>query len=123
MLYGILLWGKSDNVQTIDKLQKRAMRLISYLTADHLSILSHFLKFSTFKNLTLKLLNFFYKLSNNSLPPYFESYKTLIQPLTDKYPLRRPLYQTFRVNPEFARISLKYQFVSFLHLFYLHLLS
>ena len=30
MLYGILLWGKSDNVQTVDKLQKRAMRLISY---------------------------------------------------------------------------------------------
>ena len=30
MIYGILLWGKSDNVQTIDKLQKRAIRLISY---------------------------------------------------------------------------------------------
>ena len=30
MLYGILLWGKSDNVQTIDKLQKGLMRLISY---------------------------------------------------------------------------------------------
>ena len=41
--------------------------------------------------------------------------KTLIQPLTDRYPLRRPLYQTFRVNHEFARISLKYQFVSFLN--------
>ena len=65
--------------------------------------------------ITLKLLKFFYKLSNNSLPPYFDSYKTLIQPLTDRYPLRRPLYQTFRVNHEFARISLKYQFVSFLN--------
>ena len=30
MLYGILLWGKSDNVQTINKLQKRAIRLIPY---------------------------------------------------------------------------------------------
>ena len=30
MLYGILLWGKSNNVQTIDNLQKRAMRLIFY---------------------------------------------------------------------------------------------
>ena len=27
----------------------------------------------------------------------------------------RPLYQTFRVNHEYARISLKYQFVSFLN--------
>ena len=61
------------------------------------------------------MLKFFYKLSNNSLPPYFDSYKTLIQPLTNRYPLRRPLYQTFRVNHEYARISLKYQFVSFLN--------
>ena len=30
MLYGILLWGKSDNVHTIEKLQKKAMRIISY---------------------------------------------------------------------------------------------
>ena len=30
MLYGILLWDKSNNVQTIDKLQKRAIHLISY---------------------------------------------------------------------------------------------
>ena len=30
MLYSILLWGKSDNVRTIDRLQKRAIRLISY---------------------------------------------------------------------------------------------
>ena len=29
-LYGILLWGKSNNMQTIDKLQKKAIRLISY---------------------------------------------------------------------------------------------
>ena len=35
MLQGILLWGKSDNVQTIDKLQKRAMRLRSYTPLDH----------------------------------------------------------------------------------------
>ena len=47
MLYGILLWGKSDNVQTIDKLQKRAMDLISYSrTLEHTEPL--FLKFSTF---------------------------------------------------------------------------
>ena len=30
MLYNILLWGKSDNGQTLDKLQKRAMPLRSY---------------------------------------------------------------------------------------------
>ena len=30
MLYGILLWGKSDNVHRIEKLQKKALRVISY---------------------------------------------------------------------------------------------
>ena len=30
MVYGILLWGKSDNVEKIAKLQKRAIRTISF---------------------------------------------------------------------------------------------
>ena len=30
VLYGILLWGKSDNVHRIEKLQKKAMRIFSY---------------------------------------------------------------------------------------------
>ena len=43
----------------------------------------------------------FYKLSNDSLPAYFASYKTLIQPLTTRYPLRRPIYETFQVRHEY----------------------
>ena len=43
-------------------------------------------------------MKFFYKLSNNSLPAYFASYITLIQPLTTRYPLRRPIYETFKEN-------------------------
>ena len=117
MLYGILLWGKSDNVHRIEKLQKKAMRIISYSRPlEHTEPLFKAFNLLKFNDIyTLKLLKFFYKLSNNSLPPYFDSYKTLIQPLTNRYPLRRPLYQTFRVNHEYARISLKYQFVSFLN--------
>ena len=116
MLYGILLWGKSDNVHRIEKLQKKAMRIISYSRPlEHTEPLFKAFNLLKLNDIyTLKLLKFFYKLSNNSLPPYFDSYKTLIQPLTNRYPLRRPLYQTFRVNHEYARISLKYQFVSFL---------
>ena len=109
MLCGILLWGKSENVQTIDKLQKRAIRLISYSRplehTEPLFKVSNLLKFNDIY--TFKLLKSCYKPSNNSLPPYFDSYKALIQPLTDRYPLRRPIYQIFRVNHEFARISLK----------------
>ena len=64
---------------------------------------------------TLKLMKFFYKLSNDSLPAYFASYKTLIQHLTTRYPLRRPIYETFKVRHEYARISIKYQLLDFLN--------
>ena len=112
MLYGILLWGKSNNVHRIEKLQKKAMRIILYSRPlEHTEPLFKAFNLLKFNDIyTLKLLNFFYKLSNNSLPPYFDSYKTLIQPLTNRYPLRRPLYQNFRVNheygPYFSKISI-----------------
>ena len=57
----------------------------------------------------------FYKLSNDSLPAYFASYKTLIQPLTTKHPLRRPIYKTFRIKHEYAWICIKYQLLDFLN--------
>ena len=61
MLYGILLWGKSDNVQTIDKLQKRAIRLISYSRPlEHTEPLFKVFNLLKFNDIyTLKLLNFF----------------------------------------------------------------
>ena len=82
MLYGMVLWGKSDNVHRIEKLQKKAMRIISYSRPlEHTEPLFKAFNLLKFNDIyTLKLLKFFYKLSNNSLPPYFDSYKTLIQP-------------------------------------------
>ena len=89
MLYGISLWDKSDNVHTIEKLQKKAMRIISYCRPlEHTEPLFKAFNLLKFNDIyTLKLLKFFYKLSNNSLPSYYDSYKTLIQPLTNRYPL------------------------------------
>ena len=106
MLYSILLWGKSDNVDKIAKLQKRAIRTISFSRPIALFKTFNLLKFNDIY--TLKLMKFFYKLSNDSLPAYFASYKTLIQPLTTRYPLRRPIYETFKVRHEYARICIKY---------------
>ena len=87
MLYGILLSGKSDSVDKIAKLQKRVIRTISFSRPlAHTEPL-----FKTFNLLkindiyTLKLMKFFYKLSNDSLPAYFASYSTLIQPLTTNF--------------------------------------
>ena len=57
-------------------------------------------------------MNFFYKLPNDSLPAYFASYKTM---LTTRYPLRRPIYETFKVKHEYARICMKYQLLDFLN--------
>ena len=89
----VLLWGKSDNVDKIAKLQKRAKRTISFSRqiahTEPLFKTFNLLKFNDIY--TLKLMKFFYKLSNDSLPAYFASYKTLIQPLTTRYPLRRPI--------------------------------
>ena len=122
MLYGILLWGKSDNVDKIAKLQKRAIRTISFSRpiahTEPLFKTFNLLKFNDIY--TLKLMNFFYKLSNDSLPAYFASYKTLIQLLTTcfYFPLRRPIYETFKVRHEYARLAricIKYQLLDFLN--------
>ena len=45
----------------------------------------------------------------------FASYTTLIQPLTTRHPLRRPIYETLRVKYECARICIKYQLLDFLN--------
>ena len=117
MLYGILLWGKSDNVDKIAKLQKRAIRTISFSKpiahTEPLFKTFNLLKFNDIYTLTL--MKFFYKLSNDSLPAYFASYKILIQPLATRYPLRRPIYETFKVRHEYARICIKYQLLDFLN--------
>ena len=48
-------------------------------------------------------------------PVYFASYKTLIQSLTTRYRLRRPIYETFKVRHKYARICIKYQLLDFLN--------
>ena len=117
MLYGILLSGKLDNVDKIAKLQKRAIHTISFSRpiAHNKPLFKTFnlLKFNDIY--TFKLMKFVYKLSNDSPPAYFASYKTLIQPLTTRYSLRRPIYGTFKVRHEYARICIKYQLLDYLN--------
>ena len=117
MLYGILLWGKSDDVDKIVKLQNRAIRTISFSRPfAHTEPLFKTFNLLTFNDIyTLKSMKFFYKLSNDLLPAYFASNKTLIQPLTARYQLRRPIYETFKVRHEYAWICIKYQLLEFLN--------
>ena len=76
--YGLLVWGIESS--RIEALQKKAIRLVTnsaYIAhTTPLFIEEGLLKVQDiFK---LKLLKFYYKLSNNLLPPYFESYLDVI---------------------------------------------
>ena len=61
MLYGILLWDKSDNVDKIGKLQKKPIRTISFFRLIvHTESLLKPINFLKFNNIyTLKLIIFF----------------------------------------------------------------
>ena len=72
--YGLLLWGVESN--RIELLQKKAIRLItnnSYMYTAHTTPL--FIELGLLKiqdMFKLKLSKFYYKLSSNLLPEYFE---------------------------------------------------
>ena len=78
MNYGLLLWG--TQVNRVSKLQKKAIRIISnseYLA--HSEPLFKILKLLKIEDLyKLKLMKFFYNLSYEALPPYFNYYLGVI---------------------------------------------
>ena len=77
--YGLFLWGVESN--RIELLQKKAIRLItnsSYTV--HTTPLFKELGLLKIQDMfKLKLLKFYYKLSSNLLPKYFESYRDVIE--------------------------------------------
>ena len=96
--YGLLVWG--TECAQIEGLQKKAIRLItnsSYIAhTTPLFVEEKLLKVQEiFK---LKLLKFYYKLCNNLLPPYFNSYRDVI----DREP-PRALRQHFIHQPMIKR--------------------
>ena len=77
--YGLLIWGVES--YRIELLQKRAIRLItnSSYTA-HTTPLFIELSLLKLKDMfKIKLVKFYYKLSSNLLPQYFESYGDVIE--------------------------------------------
>ena len=77
--YGLLLWGVESN--RIELLQKKAIRLItnSSYTAHTTPLFIELGLLKIQDKFKLKLLKFYYKLSPNLLPKYFESYRNVIQ--------------------------------------------
>ena len=77
--YGLLLWGVESN--RIELLQKKAIRLItnSNYTAHTTPLFIELGLLKIQDMFKLKLLKFYYKLSSNLLPKYFESYRDVIE--------------------------------------------
>ena len=77
--YGLFLWGVESN--RIELLQKKAIRLItnSSYTAHTTPLFIELGSLKIQDMFNLKLLKFYYKLSSNLLPEYFESYRDVIE--------------------------------------------
>ena len=77
--YGLLLWGVES--KRIELLQKKAIRLItnSSYTAHTTPLFIELGLLKIQDMFKLKLLKFYYKLSSNLLPKYFESYRDVIE--------------------------------------------
>ena len=77
--YGLLLWGAES--YRIELLQKKTIRLItnSSYTAHTTPLFIELGLLKVQDMFKLKLLKFYYKLSSNLLPQYFESYRDVIE--------------------------------------------
>ena len=119
MNYGLLLWG--TQVNRVSKLQKKTMRIISnseYLA--HSEPIFKTLKLLKIEDLfKLKLMKFYYNLSYNLLPSYFDHYLEVInEDLPCQYQLRhtaRPLILPPRTRLVFAELSLLFQLIKLLN--------
>ena len=99
----------------LEKLQKRAVRVISFSRPiEHTEPILNLLKLKDIY--ILKVFKFYFKLSNNELPLYFDEYIPLIEPITRRYERRQYFLETYRVNHEYAKICLKYQLVNLLNM-------
>ena len=112
--YGILAWGLET--ERIYVLQKRAVRVVtnSYFIA-HSEPLFKTLSLLRIDDLyQLSVLKFYYKLANDLLPCYFETFKSAIPQLNNNnisngHNLRPRRLQLPRVKHTFATRCLRYQ--------------
>ena len=119
--YGLLLWG--TQIYKVDTLQKSAIRIVTnsrYIA--HSEPLLKSLDLIKFEDIfKLKLLKFFYNLSYNLLPPYFDWYLNVVKKNENNqapYHLRpnaRPLIKPLRIFHVFAESSVLFQLVKLIN--------
>ena len=117
--YGLLVWGVDTD--RIFKLQKKAVRIITgnYYIAHSEPIFKSLELLKIYDIYQLKILKFYYNLTNYSLPDYFNNYLDIINnELPHSYQLRinaRPLIRLPKIRHQFAEFGLLYQLVNLLN--------
>ena len=122
--YGLLLWG--THVNRVSKLQKKTVRIMSnseYLA--HSEPLFKTLKLFKIEALyKLKLMKFYYNLSYNLLPSYFNYYLEVINnAFPCQYELRqiaRPLIRPQRTRLVFTELNVLFQLIQLLNYTHIH---
>ena len=109
--YGSLLWGHAG--RALDKIQKKAVRTITYSNyIAHSEPLLKELNLLKVEDLfELKVLKFLFKLYHNTLPPYFNSYRSHLEKIVTPYTLRPHPLPVPRVSHVFAEAGLLYKLV------------
>ena len=109
--YGSLVWGHAGGA--LDKIKKKAVRTITYSNyAAHSEPLLKELNLLKVKDLfELKILKFLFKLYHNTLPPYFNSYRSYFEKIVTPYTLRPHPLPVPRVSHVFAEAGLLYKLV------------
>ena len=115
--YGILAWGPNNN--RVDKLQKRAVRIISCskFNAHSEPLLNKLNLLKVEDILKLQQLKFYHKLINKQLPGYFTCFP--ITPATEIHQhSTRAASKLFitRANHEFAKKSLRHSIIETVHI-------
>ena len=97
----------------LDKIFKKAVRTITYSNyVAHSEPLLKELNLLKVKDLLeLKILKFLFKLYHNTLPPYFNSYRSHLEKIVTPYTLRPHLLPVPRVSHVFAEAGLLYKLV------------
>jgi len=116
--YCLLTWGsKISKDGIIHILQKRALRTIT--SSNYISHTEPLCKELGLIKVTdmfrLAIWKFYFKLMNNTLPSYFESFKPVLPPICNFHEIRRPNFHLPDIKHEFAKCSLKYCLINILN--------
>ena len=104
-------------VEDIHKLQKKALRIISYSKfRAHTEPICKTLNMLKIKDIyQLSIMKFYYKLVNKKLPHYFDNFTPSYSIGSDHYNLRNPCRQLPKIRHQFPRQSLRYKLIIILN--------